>query len=55
MEREITEVFLEKRVIYINQHESEWVEAKYSIGDRRVLLTKWVGQAKDNCTRTMAR
>jgi hypothetical protein len=30
---------------YIDEHESEWVEGKYSIGQRRVLLTKWVGQA----------
>jgi hypothetical protein len=31
--------------IYIDQHEREWIEGKYSIGDRRVLLTKRVGQA----------
>jgi hypothetical protein len=31
--------------IYIDQNEREWVEGKYSICDRRVLLTKWVGQA----------
>jgi hypothetical protein len=31
--------------IYIDQNEREWVEGKYSISDRRVLLTKWVGQA----------
>jgi transposase-like protein len=30
---------------YIDEHEVEWVEGRYSVGDRRVLLTKWVGQA----------
>jgi hypothetical protein len=30
---------------YIDEHEVEWVEGKYSVSDRRVLLTKWVGQA----------
>ena len=30
---------------YIDEHEREWVEGKYSVGQRRVLLTKWVGQA----------
>jgi hypothetical protein len=30
---------------YINEHKVEWVEGKYSVGDRRVLLTKWVRQA----------
>jgi hypothetical protein len=30
---------------YIDEHEIEWVEGTYSVGDRRVLLTKWVGQA----------
>jgi hypothetical protein len=30
---------------YINKHKVEWVEGKYSVGDRRVLLTKLVGQA----------
>jgi hypothetical protein len=30
---------------YIDEHEREWVEGKYSVSQRRVLLTKWVGQA----------
>ena len=30
---------------YIYEHQVEWVEGKYSVGDRRVLLTKCVGQA----------
>jgi hypothetical protein len=30
---------------YIDQNEREWVEGKYSVSQRRVLLTKWVGQA----------
>jgi hypothetical protein len=30
---------------YIDKNEKEWVEGKYSVGQRRVLLTKWVGQA----------
>ena len=30
---------------YIDGHEREWVDGKYSVGQRRVLLTKWVGQA----------
>jgi hypothetical protein len=30
--------------VYIDQNEREWVEGKYSISDRRVLLTTWVGQ-----------
>ena len=30
---------------YIDEHEREWVEGAYSVGQRRVLLTKWVGQA----------
>jgi hypothetical protein len=30
---------------YIDEHESDWVEGKYSVSQRRVLLTKWVGQA----------
>jgi hypothetical protein len=33
---------------YIDEHEVEWVEGKYSVGQRRVLLTKWVGQAWDD-------
>jgi hypothetical protein len=31
--------------IYIDQNEERWVEGRFSVGDRRVLLTKWVGQA----------
>jgi hypothetical protein len=30
---------------YIDEHEVEWVEGKYSVGQRRILLTKWVAQA----------
>ena len=30
---------------YIDKHEREWVEGKYSVSQQRVLLTKWVGQA----------
>ena len=30
---------------YIDKNEREWVEGKYSVSQRRVLLTKWVGQA----------
>jgi hypothetical protein len=30
---------------YIDEHEREWIEGKYSIGQRRDLLTKWVGEA----------
>jgi hypothetical protein len=30
---------------YIDEHEREWVEGKYTVSQRRVLLTKWVGQA----------
>jgi hypothetical protein len=30
---------------YIDENEREWVEGKYSVSQRRVLLTKWVGQA----------
>jgi hypothetical protein len=33
---------------YIDEHEVEWVEGRYSVGQRRVLLTKWVGQAWDD-------
>jgi hypothetical protein len=33
---------------YIDEHEVEWVEGKYSVSQRRVLLTKWVGQAWDD-------
>ena len=33
---------------YIDEHEREWIEGKYSVGQRRVLLTKWVGQAWDD-------
>src|SRR5712671_4536918 len=33
---------------YIDEHEVEWVEGKYTVGQRRVLLTKWVGQAWDD-------
>jgi hypothetical protein len=29
----------------IDEHEREWVEGKYPVSQRRVLLTKWVGQA----------
>jgi hypothetical protein len=28
---------------YIDENEREWVEGKYSVSQRRVLLTKWVG------------
>lgn len=31
--------------IYIDQNEERWVAGKFTVGDRRVLLTKWVGQA----------
>ena len=30
---------------YIDEHKRDWVEGKYLISQRRVLLTKWVGQA----------
>jgi hypothetical protein len=30
---------------YIDENEKDWVEGKYSVSQRRVLLTKWVGQA----------
>jgi hypothetical protein len=30
---------------YIDENEREWVEGKYSVSQRRVLLTRWVGQA----------
>jgi hypothetical protein len=30
---------------YIDEHERDWVEGKYSVSYRRALLTKWVGQA----------
>jgi DDE superfamily endonuclease len=30
---------------YIDENEREWVEGKYTVSQRRVLLTKWVGQA----------
>ena len=30
---------------YIDKNEKEWVEGAYSVSQRRVLLTKWVGQA----------
>ena len=30
---------------YIDKNEREWVEGKYTVSQRRVLLTKWVGQA----------
>src|SRR3984885_28185 len=30
---------------YIDENERDWVEGKYSVSQRRVLLTKWVGQA----------
>ena len=30
---------------YVDEHEREWVEGKYTVSQRRVLLTKWVGQA----------
>jgi hypothetical protein len=30
---------------YIDENEKEWVEGAYSVSQRRVLLTKWVGQA----------
>jgi hypothetical protein len=33
---------------YIDEHEVEWVQGKYTVGQRRVLLTKWVGQAWDD-------
>jgi hypothetical protein len=28
---------------YIDENEREWVEGKYTVSQRRVLLTKWVG------------
>ena len=33
---------------YIDKNEREWVEGKYTVSQRRVLLTKWVGQAWDD-------
>ena len=30
---------------YIDQYAKEWIEGKYSVGDRRVPLTKSIGQA----------
>ena len=33
---------------YIDKNEREWVEGKYTISQRRVLLTRWVGQAWDD-------
>ena len=28
---------------YIDKHETDWVEGKYLVNQRRILLTKWVG------------
>jgi hypothetical protein len=28
---------------YMDENEREWVEGKYTVSQRRVLLTKWVG------------
>ena len=28
---------------YIDKHETDWVEGKYLVSQRRILLTKWVG------------
>ena len=33
---------------YINKYEREQVEGKYTVSQRRVLLTKWVGQAQED-------
>jgi DDE superfamily endonuclease len=33
---------------YIDKNEREWVEGKYTVSQRRVLLTRWVGQAWDD-------
>jgi hypothetical protein len=32
-------------VQWVDDHFDEWKAGKYSVGDRRILLTKWVGEA----------
>ena len=34
--------------IYYDTYKDQWIENKYTVGDRRVMLTKWVGQAWDD-------
>jgi hypothetical protein len=30
---------------HYGNHEEKWIKGKYTVGDRRVMLTEWVGQA----------
>jgi hypothetical protein len=34
--------------IHYDAHEEQWIENKYSVGDRRVMLVSWVAQAWDD-------
>src|SRR5271165_2347118 len=35
----------EQAELHYDQHKQKWIEGKYSVGERRVMLTKWVSQA----------
>jgi len=35
----------ESEDLWVDEHFDEWQSGKYSVGDRRVLMTKWVGEA----------
>ncbi len=30
---------------WIDEHFNKWIEGNFSVGDRRILVTKWVGMA----------
>jgi hypothetical protein len=35
----------EQAELHYDQHEEKWIEGKYLVGERRVMLASWVGQA----------
>jgi hypothetical protein len=37
--------------IHYDNHEEQWIENKYTVSDRRVMLTEWVGQTWDDLHR----
>src|SRR5271169_4921171 len=41
----LKERIAEQAEIHYDQNEEKWIEGKYSVGERRVMLSKWVGQA----------
>ena len=41
----LKEMIQEEAELHYDEHMDEWAKGKYSVSDRRVMLTHWVGKA----------